>query len=405
MTQDIQYVLDNGDGPYLDLPILDGFQPTIGTAPTLKLRSPLDTAVTTGQKAATTGNHAYLVEDAWYALDATDNWFNYFELGSYSDAESSVDITLSYLNSKGEYVSEKFYGMSKTIDLAMGGTLTIYNHTSNFQTGTLKAQYRSPTQDILDALNTGDTAVESVRITLTDWDGNTTSDVFSVSYDGITTAPTATDDTRETFAGERSRDNVLDNDVVADSKIKVTHLDGVELSAGARFEGEYGTLRIKGNGGYDYRAKKNIDFDGQEEVRDVFTYTITDREGDTDTAELVFTFSNSDAPIARDNSVSLGDSATVRAGLLSDDGSPDGSDLRLVSINGQAVEAGDIIETQYGTMTIRNEGGSFTFVAKSDDEIDFGDDQEVHETLSYVVTNDSGLTDDATLTITVYDVI
>ncbi len=131
--------------------------------------------------------------------------------------------------------------------------------------------------DIID-LNFGVRAVDA------DGDSDATTIQIRVKDD----APDAKDDTVTAGAGKTVTGNVMNNDIVGqDTPGKVTKVTfngtsyDVPATGQATINGAYGTLKIAANGAYSYTAKSNV-ADGV----DNFKYTLSDRDGDTDTAKL-----------------------------------------------------------------------------------------------------------------------
>lgn len=136
-------------------------------------------------------------------------------------------------------------------------------------------------------------------VTITDADGDTANGLIRIEvYDD---APVAYDDNGGTVdEGQQVSGNVMTNDLKSQddaNTISKVVFDGaahtVPASGQATIIGNFGTLKISANGTYTYTAKGGISADGQ----DVFTYTLRDGEGDSDTAEITFDVTNDDQPI------------------------------------------------------------------------------------------------------------
>jgi T1SS-143 domain-containing protein len=150
--------------------------------------------------------------------------------------------------------------------------------------------------DIID-LNFG------VKATDTDGDSDTTSITVQVKDD----APDARDDgTFQLDAGQSRTGNVLTNDIVGqDTPGRVTKVayNGTtyDIAAGGSvtITGAEGVLTIHSNGNYTYdhtHAGFSVSGHRWNDLSDSFTYTLQDKDGDTDTAKLSFNVSEPYTP-------------------------------------------------------------------------------------------------------------
>ena len=217
--------------------------------------------------------------------------------------------------------------------------------------------------------------------------------------------------------------------------------------------GAYGTLTIGADGSYKYVAQSDISgFDAGETLTDTFTYTVSDGNGSTGTANIVITLLGDDgntnnAPVARDDvgvivedgTLTVTDGANANESILGSynatgeysgdlintsstthyDTDADSSHIQLLitqirtsSGSNSAVSSGSSYNSNgtsvtgtYGTLTIGADG-SYTYVADqaAADALDLND--SVTDTFVYTITDDassprSPLTDSTTLTITV----
>ena len=221
-------------------------------------------------------------------------------------------------------------------------------------------------------------------------------------------------------------------------------------SSGTAVTGAYGTLTIGADGSYKYVAQSDISgFDAGETLTDTFTYTVSDGNGSTGTANIVITLLGDDgntnnAPVARDDvgvivedgtlTVTDGANANESGGSYNATGEYSGdlintsstthydtdadsdtitiTQIRTSSGSDSAVSSGSSYNSNgtsvtgtYGTLTIGADG-SYTYVADqaAADALDLND--SVTDTFVYTITDDassprSPLTDSATLTITV----
>ena len=184
-------------------------------------------------------------------------------------------------------------------------------------------------------------------------------------------APVAGDDTGSTLENNAVTINVLANDTDADSDV---------LSVSAVGEAANGTVAINDDGTVTYTP--NADFFGD----DSFTYTVSDDTGLTDTATVAVAVIEDTpdpiAPVAGDDTGSTLENNAVTIDVLANDTDAD-SDVLSVSAVGEAAN---------GTVAI-NDDGTVTYTPNADF---FGDDS-----FTYTVSDDTGLTDTATVTVTV----
>lgn len=128
-----------------------------------------------------------------------------------------------------------------------------------------------------------------------DGDKDTGIIVIDVHDDG----PVANDDTRSLEESQTRTGNVITNDVVGvdvNGTITQVTLNGVTTNVPTtgtvNVTGQFGVLTIASNGTYSYVANSN-----NPNGADVFTYTLQDGDGDTDTANLTFNVEPDAAPI------------------------------------------------------------------------------------------------------------
>ena len=173
--------------------------------------------------------------------------------------------------------------------------------------------YYIANQAAADALDVGDVDYDYFNYTVTD---GSTSDTGTISIKilGINDTPTAVNDTNT--VGEDQRITILaagddalndDTDPDAHANLKITNIshtngntqsvtDNTGHADGTTIVGTYGTLTIGSDGSYTYIADQAAAdaLDNGESANDVFTYTISDGEGGTDTATITITINGAD---------------------------------------------------------------------------------------------------------------
>ena len=127
-------------------------------------------------------------------------------------------------------------------------------------------------------------------------DGTLSSDPASITIDIVDDAPVANNDTADVTAGSYTAitGDVMTNDVEGADGATVTSVAGTAVGgyAGAydyAIQGTYGVLELNADGTYQYTR----DAGTPGGVDDTFTYTLTDADGDFDTADLVISIGDS----------------------------------------------------------------------------------------------------------------
>ena len=194
---------------------------------------------------------------------------------------------------------------------------------------------------------------------------------------------------------------------------------GTAGTIGEPLKGTYGRLTVFADGSYIYQANNNI-LDGSgnriiagDTVTDTFNYTVSDTDGDTDTAVLTITINGTnEAPVAATDygELDVGGSSlskTPSTGVTSNDADIEGSDLTVNGIRtggendtGTTGNIGSPLTGTYGNITI-NADGSYTYELDTTNEnlakIPAG--HSFYETFTYTVTDDTGQTSTAEIVI------
>ena len=89
--------------------------------------------------------------------------------------------------------------------------------------------------------------------------------------------------------------NVLDNDDYGHEGGMVSAVNGNVVKAGTLIDGEYGALQISANGEWTYTPFTDLANVGAQEI---FSYTLTQPDGDNSIAELVISLTDGDQPEA-----------------------------------------------------------------------------------------------------------
>ena len=198
-----------------------------------------------------------------------------------------------------------------------------------------------------------------------------------------------------------------------------TEGDGDPGTIGEPLKGTYGRLTVFADGSYIYQANNNIlDGDGNriisgDTVTDTFNYTVSDTDGDTDTAVLIITINGTNEPpvAATDyGELDVGGSSlskTPLTGVTSNDADIEGSDLTVNGIRtggendtGTTGNIGSPLTGTYGNITI-NEDGSYTYELDNTNEnlAKIPEGYNFYEIFTYTVTDDTGQTSTAEIVI------
>jgi VCBS repeat-containing protein len=342
----------------------------------------------------------------------------------------SEDSTLRVTQAKpdgGSYTSVASGGSSSIVGTY--GTLTLYS------TGQYSYTPNNTTaQTITKDATVTETFVYEIKDDA-DVNASTANLVFTIT--GLNDDITAVDDTDSVDEGTSIiRDNTsassldyddLDPDsgnTFATHQITAIKLGGTEGSGtagtiGEPLKGTYGRLTVFADGSYIYQANNNIlDGDGNriiagDTVTDTFNYTVSDTDGDTDTAVLIITINGTNEPpvAATDyGELDVGGSSlskTPLTGVTSNDADIEGSDLTVNGIRtggendtGTTGNIGSPLTGTYGNITI-NEDGSYTYELDNTNEnlAKIPEGYNFYEVFTYTVTDDTGQTSTAEIVI------
>ncbi len=291
----------------------------------------------------------------------------------------------------------------------------------------------------------GDTLSESFSYELTDAAGLSDRATLTITIEGANDAPVAAEDvgtaveaggTANGTPGSNATGNVLDNDTDVDANGETKNVSalrtgneagtGTAGTVGSALVGEYGSLTLNADGSYTYVIDNdNPDVQALRQsgdtLTDSFTYTVRDALGATDLATLTITITGAnDAPVAVDDTgtaVEAGGTANGTAGshatgnVLDNDTDVDafGETKAVASVRtgseaetGTAGTLGSALTGTYGSLTL-NTDGSYSYVIDNENAavqaLRLSSDT-LTESFSYEVIDANGLTDRATLTIT-----
>ena len=208
------------------------------------------------------------------------------------------------------------------VGTAANGTVTIDRNGTPTLSSDDKVIYTST--------NPAFTGVDSFVYSVTDGDGTSGATVsgtvnVTVNQNG---APTAVNDTATVLATGSSTINVLAKDTDPDGASDTISV----VSAGGQSNTNAGTVNVS-NGQVIYTsAGAATDFT----ATDSFTYTIRDLNGNTSTASVSVTVGGPQPPIANPDTITTitqGSTATLSAGLTSNDSDPNGDTFTIVGVS------------------------------------------------------------------------
>ncbi|WP_028311381.1 Ig-like domain-containing protein [Derxia gummosa] len=274
--------------------------------------------------------------------------------------------------------------------------------------------------DNAEALPAGATRQDVFTYEVSDGHGGTATATLTVTITGTNDAPVAGDDSGALNAGANLSHNAatgaLANDSDADTGDTLA-ITGVAAgtpgtapsgSLGASVAGSYGHLTLNADGSWSYDADNATALAAGAQATDVFTYTVSDGHGGSDTATISFTVTGTnDAPTAANDSASAsagGSASGSGTGVLGNDSDPDTGDSLAVSgvVAGSgtpvAGNVGTTVSGSYGDLVLGS-NGSWSYSASNAARLAAG--SSANDVFTYEVSDGHGGTATATLTIAV----
>lgn len=290
-----------------------------------------------------------------------------------TDEETAISFVISAYDFDGDTLT------LDDLDISGPGTLTATEVLDPFLgTGTAFTISFDPA-GAYDYLAVGETAMESVRITISDGNGGADTLSLDIAIEGVNDAPVAVDDTATTDEDISVNIIVLGNDTDPDTSDILTVTTATAL---------HGDVVVEANGSLTYTPDTN--YNGP----DTITYEISDGNGGTDSAEVAVTVNPvNDAPVAdaaNDPAIAADEAnGTVVLDLGARVSDVDGDDITISQVA--------LIDADTGTrLTI-----PLTLVdgVLSFDPVLLGLDEGQSQTLlvQYTATDDSGEPNDSTI--------
>jgi VCBS repeat-containing protein len=358
-------------------------------------------------------------EDTPYVFSTSD--FGYTDA---DDDDALVSIKITTLEDAGAL---QYNNGSNWVDVTLNQVITATDIAAN------KLRLNPAT-------NENGSPYTTFNFTVNDGDADSaTPNTITINVTNVNNAPVADNETNSvnedaTVTVTDGTSDVLHGDTDADSdnltvtQIAVTSGSNSSVASSSSYNsngtsvtGTYGTLTIGADGTYTYVADQSAsdDLDASDTATDSFTYTVSDGNGETDTATLIFTVTGiNDAPVAVNDTDAVNEDATVTRTsgdslLMADDSDADDDDaftvtqIAVTGSSNNAVTASstynsgspETVTGTYGTLTVGADG-TYTYVADQNaaDDLDLND--QVTDSFTYTIS-DGTATDTATLIFTV----
>ena len=282
-------------------------------------------------------------------------------------------------------------------------TVTTFDAASHFGATVSVAANGSFTYDprqsaLLRALSAGQTLNDSFDYTVSDGYGATDTGTVTVTVNGVNSGPTAFADSASTDEDRQlsvSAPGVLGNDIKSDfsDTLQVTSHDTLS-ACGA-------TIVVAADGGFNYDPSSSALLSALatgETSPDTFNYTVSDGQGNTDTATVLITVSGAnDAPTATDDTGATDEDSflsVIAPGLLSNDTDPDLSDtLQVTDFDAASYFGATVTVAPNGSFTYEPTGSALLSSLATGETTD--------DTFSYTASDGNGSSDEAAVTVTV----
>ena len=214
----------------------------------------------------------------------------------------------------------------------------------------------------------------------------TSSSTASLDLLPVNDAPVATDDTAAVVEYATVSGSVLtgagaDQDADGDT-LAVSQVSGASgsFAAGAAVAGRFGTLTLLANGSFSYVADNAETLAAGQSGLDVFTYTVSDGKGGTDTATLTISVSGTNAGTAGDDHLQGTDAAESFFGGA-------GNDII------DALGGDDILDGGTGFDVLIGGSGNDTYAlgSENDSVVDVSGTDTITSTISRSLANYTGI--------------
>jgi len=300
-------------------------------------------------------------------------------LGNDSDPDSDA-LTVTEIAGSG----------AATVTLGSGATVSVNSD------GTLDYD---PT-GAWEGLDAGETATETFTYTISDGQGGQDSASVTVTIKGEDDLPVANGDTAHVDEddGDSVVVNVLDNDSDPDDPLEVVGFSSGSVDA-TNSSPQGAIVELQSDGDLSYDPNGQFESLGVgESATDSFTYTVSDGEGNTDSASIVVTiWGENDAPVANADSICVDENAdlgTVIGNVLGNDSDIDGGPLFVSEpFFTDDPDSDDIL------ISVDSDGDIYYFDDGAFDSL--GDGDTASDSFVYQISDGNGGTDTATVFLTI----
>ena len=261
---------------------------------------------------------------------------------------------------------------------------------------------------------------DSFTYTISDGNGGRDTATVEVNVAPVNDAPDAQDDTFTTTESEFVAGDLLANDSDQDGDaLTIIEFDGQPLGAGVTLTsagGRIGQAIAAPDGTLNFAFDPDGGFEdlgaGETDTVSV-SYTVSDGNGATDTAQATVTIvGENDPPIAEDDVITMAEDEIGTDNLLENDFDPDGDPIVVIAFDSPDLDPGEtpvvgqpafvITPDQRGGNLTVNQDGTLTFEPLFGfDELNAGETVQI--SVSYVIQEEGGdgATDTADVTIVV----
>jgi len=240
----------------------------------------------------------------------------------------------------------------------------------------------------------GETRVEHFLVTISDANGGLAQRDIAVTINGsYNDAPVTSNDFAYSQVDGISVDapGVLGNDTDPEGNaLVVSAVNGLGINVGVSTAGTYGHLALFSDGHYGYAADNSAALafaPTGSHLHDIFSYTVSDGHGGTDSAGLDITLNRGPGAAADTAMATTGIGGTASGNVLTNDSDADG--------DGLAAAAGTVLGS-HGTLVLGTDGG-YTYTVT---DLTGVAGSHLHDIFSYTVSDGHGGTASAALNIT-----
>ncbi len=234
----------------------------------------------------------------------------------------------------------------------------------------------------------------------TDADGDSVSTTLSVKV--LDDGPQAANDSKSGDTEGNITGNVTSNDNYGEDgagRVVSVSFEGKDVNVAAtgttKITGDHGVLTISSTGSYSYNPTDKF---GTGTVSDVFSYTIVDKDGDRDSADLTLNVKLTpeplDAPVGKDDfcTIIIPNQSQFSSNLISNDTFDNaGGRVKSVIANGKTYNVSStgttIVAVAFGEIAVKA-NGDYTFTVT-----DPNNTPTTSQNFDVVITDSSGLTD------------